>query len=223
MSSSNENKRKFTSVGWIIFWFIVFYPLGYVFLFLRLKDKFGNKYTAVNKDNEEIKVFKPGTGYEIGKKFMIFGGAVFALAALGMFSNAVRYGFADDIVRTVAYAGISALLLYSAYKRAENQKRYQPYLNYLTAYGTDPIFDLAYSLGVTREQAIKDLSEMIQKKIIRASISEDGYIVLDANPEKIPSSSRYETKFVRCNSCGAPNAIKPGAPRKCEYCDSPLD
>ena len=108
-------------------------------------------------------------------------------------------------------------------RRTAKLKKYQPYLNYLAAYGTDPIYDLAYSLGISREQAVKDLSDMIGSKIINASISDDDYIVLASNPAKIPSRSRYAKKFIRCPFCGAPNTIGPEEPRKCAYCDSPLE
>lgn len=218
----NNNKPFVPSVGLIIFSFIFFYPLGFVFLFLRLSNKISKSYTAVNENNEPIKAFNLSIGYKTVRNIFLGIGAVFALSAINELFDAFYYSYFsfEDIVIPLV---ISIVFLSLAYKRTAKLKKYQPYLNYLAAYGTDPIIDLAYSLGISHEQAVKDLSDMIGSGMIKAKISEDDYIVLDSNPAKIPSGSRYAKKFIRCPFCGAPNALKPGQARKCEYCDSPLE
>ena len=212
------------TVGLIIFSFIFCYPLGFVFLFIRLKNKALKSYTAVNENNEPIKSFSLNVGYTTLRNIMVGIGIFFGIAFFSELSDAIRYGFYytsfEDIFIPLV---LSVLPLSFAYRRTAQLKKYQPYLNYLAAYGTDPIYDLAYSLGVSHEQAIKDLTDMIGKGIIKATISADDYIVLASNPAKIPSESRYAKKFIRCPFCGAPNAINPGQARKCEYCDSPLE
>ncbi len=220
------NKREpfVPSVGLIIFSFIFCYPLGYVFLFLRLKNKFDKSYTAVNAKNEPIKSFNINMGYKTIRNILVGAGILFGIGAASELFDSIYYGFNYyDLEDVLIPMGISIVCLYFAYRRTAKMKKYQPYLNYLAAYGTDPIYDLAYSLGVSHEQAVRDLSAMIECKMINASISADDYIVLDSNPAKIPSESRYAKKFIRCPFCGAPNAITPGSARKCEYCDSPLE
>ena len=220
---SKKELPFYLKTGWIIFMFCINYALGFVFLFLRMKAKKENKYVAVNAQNEELKFFKPGSAYSFKRKALMGLGIFFALASFGCFIEMIEYWGLYELKNFIIYAAISTLFFYLSYRKTQKLNKYQPYLNYLAAYGTDPIYDLAYSIGVSKEQAIKDLSDMIATGMIKASISPDGYIVLDSDPEKIPSSSRYETKFIRCPYCGAPNAIKPGDPRKCAYCDSPLE
>ena len=163
-------------------------------------------------------------GYNSVRNVLIGMGVLFAFGTVSELADIFYYGFNySDLEDVLIPMAISVICLYFAYRRTAKMKKYQPYLNYLAAYGTDPINDLAYSLGVSHEQAVRDLSAMIECKMIHASISADDYIVLDSNPAKIPSESRYAKKFIRCPFCGAPNAINPGAARKCEYCDSPLE
>ncbi len=218
-----KNDKYVPSIGSIIAAFIIFYPLGYILLFIRLNNRSIRSYTAVNEKNEPIKSFNPGTSYVTVRNLCI---AVSIVMFMGMFSEvyeSVNYGYTLDIKFLGTCAAISIAALFFAYRRSAKLKKYQPYLNYLAAYGTDPIYDLAYSLGVSHEQAVADLSDMIGSRIIDASISDDDYIVLASNPAKIPSQSRYKKKFIRCPFCGAPNTIAPSQPRKCEYCDSPLE
>ena len=219
----NDREPYVPSIGMIIAMFIIFYPVGYILLFIRLNNKSQKKYTAVNEKNEPIRSFDPGTGYITLRNVYI---AVALIMFMAMFSEvfeSINWGYRLDIEFLVTCGIISVLALFLAYRRTAKLKKYQPYLNYLAAYGTDPIYDLAYSLGISREQAVKDLSDMIGSKIINASISDDDYIVLASNPAKIPSRSRYAKKFIRCPFCGAPNTIGPEEPRKCAYCDSPLE
>jgi hypothetical protein len=229
LSGSKEVKKMYykkepfvPSVGLIVFSFIFCYPLGFVFLFMRLKNKAMKSYTAVNANNEPIRAFNPNVGYKTLRSILLCVGIMFALGTLSEILNAIQYGYFyyEDIAIPMV---ISIACLTFAYRRTAQLRKYQPYLNYLAAYGTDPISDLAYSLGVSHEQAVRDLSDMIGKGILKASISADDYIVLDSNPAKIPSDSRYAKKFIRCPFCGAPNALNPGQARKCEYCDSPLE
>ena len=222
-ATSMNNKQPFIpSIGLIVFAFIFCYPLGYVFLFIRLKNKMAKSYTAVNANNEPIRSFKLNVGYQAFRDIMLGLGAFFGLGAIVEITETIQYGYLDleDILIPMI---VSIVCLTLAYRRTANLKKYQPYLNYLAAYGTDPIYDLAYSLGVSHQQAVSDLTDMIGKGIIKAKISDDDYIVLDSNPAKIPSESRYAKKYIRCPFCGAPNAITPGESRKCDYCDSPLE
>ena len=216
------NKKPFVpSVGLIVFSFIFCYPLGFVFLFIRLKNKAGKSYTAVNAKNEPIKSFNVNANYKAIRNVLIGIGIFFGIGFISELSD-LFYGYFDleDLVIPLV---ISVGCLSLAYRYTTKLKKYQPYLNYLAAYGSDPISDLAYSLGVSHEQAVRDLTDMIGSGIIKAKITHDDYIVLDSNPAKIPSESRYEKKFIRCPFCGAPNALTPGQSRRCEYCDSPLE
>ncbi len=219
----NDKERSVPSIGTIIAAFIIFYPVGFILLFIRLNNKSLAKYMAVNEKNEPIKSFDAAAGYMTVRNLLI-GTAI--VMFLGMFSEvyeSINYGYSLDLRFLATCAVISITVLFFAYRMTAKLKKYQPYINYLAAYGTDPIYDLAYSLGISMEQAKSDLSDMIRSRIINASISDDDFIVLASNPAKIPSHSRYEKKFLRCPYCGAPNTIGPGQPRKCEYCDSPLD
>lgn len=222
------NSRHFVPPVWlIIFSFIFCYPLGWLFLFLRLINKKQDRsYNAVNQKNEPIRSFNVNANYRATRNILLIVGGFFAMGAISelidmlVYSPETWYYYIEDIAIPLV---ISVVLIYIAYRRTLMLKKYQPYLNYLAAYGTDPIYDLAYSLNISHEQAVRDLSEMIAKGVIKAKISDDDYIVLDSNPAKIPSTSRYAKKFIRCPFCGAPNAIEPGHARKCEYCDSPLE
>ncbi len=213
------------SIGAIIAAFIIFYPVGYLLLFMRLNNKALNKYVAVNEKNEPIKSYDLGTR-TITKRNIFIGIAI--IMGMAIFSevyeavNYGSYGYGLDIKFLATCIIISIVCLTLAYRCSARLKKYQPYINYLAAYGTDPISDLAKSIRVSHEQAVKDLSDMIGSKVIDASISDDDFIVLDSSPNKEPSSMRYAKKFIRCPFCGAPNALDPSKEQKCEYCDSPI-
>ncbi len=218
----NKKEANVPSIGMIIAMFIIFYPLGYLLLFIRLNRKSINRYMAVNEKNEPIESYDCGEGYLTFRNILI---GISIIMGMGIFSElyeSFTYHYKLDVRFLGTCILISLVCLTIAYIMTSRIKKYQPYLNYLAAYGSDPIRDLARSLRVSPEQARKDLSDMIGSKILKASISDDDFVVLDSNPAKVPSSERYEKKFIRCPYCGAPNALDPSMEQKCEYCDSPL-
>jgi len=199
--------KKPTSWGWIIFWFILFWPVGLVLLIQRL---------SVDKSA----ALKSGKGVAIASYILMGMGVIYLIMAFeapGLLAAAVIFG------------GGGFLVNWFARKTKRTGERYKKYIALVVNQSQTSIDNIASAVGVSYEVAAKDLQKMIdsgyftgayidmaQREIILAKI---------AHPQVYtpytPSHAPIQERVVTCGSCGANNRVA-GHIGECEYCGSPL-
>ncbi len=237
-------KNKIPSVGKIIFWFIVFYPLGFFFLFKRIKEK--------NLQQMEYRMYNPGgirsnardewgnivgefnaqtrpqqaDNALLGRRYKtitlaeIAGGILFSMSGIG---NLIA---GSDISSALISIGISLILIWLGYKRNIKITKYQLYLNYLTSFESTYVSDIAKYVHKDEITVRSDLADMIGCKMIDAKLSEDDRVILAGMRESsggAAGTTRSGKRTITCPHCGAPTTIYPGRKNNCEYCDLSID
>jgi len=199
----NNTGRKQTSWGWIIFWFIFFWPIGLVLLIKREKS---DKQATLNSNR----------GVFI---------ASFILMGIGV-SGLASSSFAGFLF---LIGGVAIFL--HARKVKKTGDRYKNYITLIVNHNHTSIEKIANLAGVSYDVALSDLQNMINDGYFQGAYIDtaQGIIVLS----QIPVQNQFQPEMavnhvhtqpqrmaISCNSCGASAVIVVGQPSQCEYCDS---
>lgn len=202
-------KKWSTSIVAIILAFWLFFPLGFVLVYIRLKDKYG-KYYAITKE-----LFWTG---------LIWAG--FGLLYLGL--SITEQNFISEYLPAGLFAfvipGIICFLFGN--KRNEKMKTYDKYITYISSRKKVKIDGICNSVGVDYDTGLKMLEEMISKGFIDGYLEDDELIMKrigETTKNLIDDELQHkETKVVKCKACGAKNTLIVGQAKECEYCGTLL-
>lgn len=204
-----EKKKWYTSIIAILVAFWLFFPLGFVLIYLRLKDSHG-KFYALTKEL-----------YWTG---ILWGG--FGLLYLGI--SIMENNFVNETLPAGLFIFIipGAICFFIGNKRNKKIKIYDKYITYISSRRKIKIDGLCSSVGTDYETAIKIIEEMISKELINGYIENDELIMKNIGQvsENIIEGAiqNKETKIVKCKECGAKNTVVVGQPKECDYCGTIL-
>lgn len=203
-------EKKQTSWGWIVFWCILFWPVGIYLLVRRL----GSDRTAVLKNSGTVRIISI---------------VLVVLGVLSMFSAFSSSGTIGTFFYGVLLFVLPGVLLYrkSQSMKYEGEK-FQKYIAIVINQGEKSIEKISLAVGVSKQEAQEDLQKMIdhgyfQNTYIDAAASE--IILPDRKNRDLVAYEQEKQKNYRavtCQSCGAQEKIAEGQTRKCEYCGSLL-
>jgi hypothetical protein len=195
---------KTMSWGWIIFWFIIFWPIGIFFLFRKLnRDK-----TATLKNSKTISIIS----------YVLMGmGIIYLIMAFtndsGIFIAALLFGGGGLWLNRVAK------------KMKKNGDKYKKYISLVINQSMTQIDNIASIVGVSYDVAKVDLQKMIDTGYFIGAFINEGSreIVLAKHAEATmfqPKEVKTLSRVVGCKSCGANNSVVIGQIKECEYCGS---
>ena len=202
-------KKWSTSIVAIIIAFWLFFPLGFVLVYIRLKDKHG-KYYAITKE-----LFWTG---------LIWTG--FGLLYLGL--SITERNFISEYFPAGIFVFVipGAICFFFGNKRNNKMKVYDKYMTYISSRKKVKIDGVCNSVGVDYDTGLKMLEEMISKGFIDGYLEDDELImkkIEETAKGLIDDEVQYkETKVVKCKECGAKNTVIIGQAKECEYCGSKL-
>ncbi|MCL2146339.1 MAG: hypothetical protein FWH52_00905 [Synergistaceae bacterium] len=202
-----NNTKKSTSWGWIVFWFILFWPVGVYLLIKKLSvDK-----SAMMKSSKTLFIVS----------YILMGiGAIYLIMA-----------FAEDpnmITAAIVFGSPGVWLFFKAKKTKVTGERYKKYIALVVNQKQTSIDSIAPAAGVSYEVAVKDLQKMIDTGYFFGAYIDatQRVIVLANTTSQQISQAAYTTqvqeKVATCGSCGANNRVIVGQVAECEYCASPL-
>jgi len=201
---TNAPQKKPVSWGWIIFWFIIFWPVGLILLFKRVAiDK-----SATLKNDKTVAVIS----------YILMGlGAIYFIMAL---TESAEY-----TVPMILFGGGGLVLFFVSRNMKRTGERYKKYIELVVNQGQILIDNIASAMGVSYEIAIKDLQKMIDLGYFaNARIDHPNRELVLARHAFEQTASTFtmqtESKIVSCSGCGANNVIIVGQIGKCEYCGS---
>jgi len=210
--------KKSSGWGRVIFWLIIFWPVGLVLLFKKFNDK-----TALMSTT---------------KAPTVAAWILIALGALMLLTNIKRF-FADFSVTVFFLAWVvgGVLILLKIRKTKTKAEQYKKYLNAIVNVGERSIDNIASAVSVTYEQAQTDIQAMIDEGFLKGAYIHEGNrtIVLSQDIQTkqpayaaVPSASAQsdtwqQPRSVRCPGCGANNVVVGGRITECEYCGTPLN
>lgn len=203
-------EKKQISWEWIIFWCIIFWPVGIYFLVRRL----GSDRTATLKNSGTV------------KKTSI---VLIVLGVLAMISAFSSHGTIGTFFYGLLLFILPGVLLYkkSLSMKYEGRKL-QKYIAIVINQGEKSIEKISGAVGVSMQEAQDDLQKMIDQgyfpdTYIDAATFE---IILPDRKERDVMDYELERqknyRVVTCQSCGAQEKVAEGQIRECEYCGSLL-
>jgi hypothetical protein len=218
MASSHDGRniagarKKVMSLGWIVFWFIFFWPLGLYFLIKRYSS-------------DRSAVMAP----ENGKKLMTVSYYILGLAALLLFS-AITTAKKDAIISTIVFGSGGACLYVLAWLTRKTGERYKRYIAIIANHGQTSIDTISSALGIPGDTVVKELNKMIAAGYFEGAYVDEvrrGIILARASSMQIsptPASpaTGMPVRVIKCESCYAINKISEGETLECAYCGSPL-
>lgn len=204
-----SSKKTSPSLFTIVLSFWLFFPLGFVLIYLRLKNKNG-KYYAITKE-----LFWTGIVWGCFGLFYL----VTSLTDSSFFSDYLPSGlFIFVIPGTICF--------YFGNKRNEKMKIYDKYISYISTRRKIKIDGLCNNLDVSYDVAVKTLEEMILKGFINGYLEEDELIIKRDNTTSLEITEQdnkiKQTKVIKCTECGAKNTVIIGEAKECDYCGSKL-
>jgi len=207
-------EKKPVSWGLIIFFFIVFWPVG---LFLLVKRLSVDKSATIKN----------------GKSLTIFSYVLMGLGVIIFFSRVSGPGdtgiaILSGLFPLVMFVGGGFLLNRLARKTTQTGERYKKYIALIVNQNQTSIDHIASTAGVPYGIVLTDLQKMISLGYFPGA-----YIDLDRGEifsARIPqpqvftqpgSFVQVQERVATCRSCGANNRVV-GQVGECDYCSSPL-
>lgn len=208
-------EKKSPRWGWIIFWLIVFWPVGLFLMIKKLNDK-----SALMSGNT--------------KGLSIAGWVLVAFGAIGFWSEISSGTFdASGVVLALVFIAGGVLILRKVKATRIKAEQYRKYLNAIVNVGERNVDNIASAVSVTYDKAKSDIQAMIDEGFLKGAYRHEGEhrVVLAQDTgatqqpaSTMPSSVPVQTvsKAVRCGGCGANNVVTAGQVTECEFCGTPI-
>ncbi len=195
---------------WVIFWLIIFWPVGLYYLLKKLSS---DNSAAISGGSKTASI--------VGWALLLIG--VFGLF-YEIFSNRDSYAIVIAIMLIVG-GGILILKMAKSKKRA---LKYRQYINVIVNQKNRKISNIAAIVGLSSDEVATDLQDMIHAGYLAgAYINQSTHeIVLrqdDAAATTIRitrGASSAQERVVHCPGCGMDTVVTVGSVSRCEYCDS---
>lgn len=198
--------RKPTSWGWIIFWFIFFWPIGLILLIKRL---------AVDKSA----TLNNGKTVAVISYILIGIGVIYLIMAFTEESSLS--------IAAVLFIGGGIWVNRVAAKMKHRGDRYKKYIDLIVNQNQTAVDSIASAVGVTYDVAVADLRKMIAAGYFvgaQIDLARREIVLMRHAVQQVSqfSAAQPRDKVVTCGSCGANNKVPAGGIAECEYCGSLL-
>lgn len=201
-------KKWSSSWAAIVIAFIIFWPIGCVLLYFRF-------FVNDGKLKANSNLF---WGLAIGCYFIILGGLMNAVEETGS-------DLQSTLVMLIAFIIAAAIFTILAIKKGKQHKYYKKYADYILARRNMTIEELAEKTGDSIEDVIRNVTKVIDNKMIEGYINSENQIILTNNDNTYNNTvmqEKVQIFTVKCKNCGATNKFVSGKANRCEYCDSLL-
>lgn len=210
------NKKQGTTWGLVVMMFIIFWPLGLFLLIKKLKEEkaalFSNVVALRIVAALEMFIFVSGfmtslrgnvTHVVNGKKVSY--SFVQMLPSLGLMFIIFALG---GIILWI-YAGIIE-------KKA---KKFRKYIELIVNESVTDIDVIAKSMNKNVEITLKEITEMIDKKLLNGIVLNEDHTELVLKDD----DRGADFKIIQCQNCDANNKVYSGDDHVCAYCGASLD
>jgi len=198
--------RKQTSWGWIIFWFILFWPVGLVLLIKR-------------QNSDKSAALRSYKGIIITSYVLMGLGAIYFLMGVT--------GQPDALIAFLVFGGGGVVTFLYARKSQKKSEHYKKYINMVVNQNQTSIDSISAAVDLPYSAVLNDLQNMVsegylpgayvdisQRKIILGNVTQQM-----VSPTPVSNNiTQPQTAVVICSGCSANNKVVVGQSTSCEYC-----
>ena len=198
-----RNRKKSISWFWVVVAFIIFWPLGFVLLFIKLsRDR-----SSVVKTKSTSKILS-----SVVWVLLVLGGISLFGAVIG------EMGIFGVVVLFV----IGGILLKRIANRTKCKgEKYKKYIDLIVNQNQTNIGDIANKSSVPYEDALCDLQDMIDEGYFCGAFIDKTKRTFNLTRPKEPAPPA-KTIILACESCGAKVRATEGKEADCDYCGTYL-
>jgi len=204
MGNVNTSRRQI-SWGWIIFWFIVFWPIGIVLLIVQQK----------NYKSATLKSYK---GVMVTSYILMGVGVVQFIMAIS--------GEPEMFFPFVLFGGGGIVTFLYARKSQKKGEHYRKYINAIVNQNQTLIDSISASVGIPYNTVVIELQKMIREGYLpgaHVDVSQRKVILKNMTQQWAQPSTAFidqhpQVAVVSCPGCSANNKVFAGQTAVCEYC-----
>lgn len=201
-----ELKKLAESWVVVILALIIFWPVGLIFLYLKLRNNSKNKFK-----------FSGVTKIVIGACSVSFG---LIGAATEIDEPTGEVGL--TIVMVSIFLAIGIAFIYFGVKNIKEGKIYEKISNLINFQEVESVEEIAKKLKITEEKATEYISKAISLGICNNEIEyKNNKIIYKKKVEEQVEKKKHE-RIVKCECCGGINHINDTEVKACEYCGMEL-
>lgn len=211
-----KNPKLSSAYSWpvIIIVLIIFWPVGIYLMYKRFSlDK-----SATLKNSKTVAIISYIL-MALGVIYLIMG----LTGQLNTTDGSSPVG--STILLTLLFGGGGIYLFFVSKRMKRNGEKYKHYINLIVNQQQTSIDNIAAAVGVSYDDAKKDLQKMIDCGYFSGAYIHEGnreFVMEQKQPKAEVNSGSAQTKVVVCKSCGANNTVIIGKTCECEYCGSPI-
>lgn len=199
-------KKIYQSWVIVILGLIIFWPVGLILLYLKLKDNSKNKFT-----------FSGITKIVIGACSIFF-----ALIGTATEIDEPTGEVGVTIVMVSIFLIVGAAFIYFGMKNIKDGKIYEKIGNLINFQEVESVEEIARKLKISEEKATEYISKAISLGLCNNEIEyRNNKIVYKKKIEAEVEKKKHE-RIVKCECCGGINHISDTEVKACEYCGMEL-
>lgn len=201
-----ELKKLAESWVVVILALIIFWPVGLILLYLKLRNNSKNKFTF------------SGTMKIIIGVCSVFFGLIGASTEIDQPTGEVGL----TIVMVSIFLAIGIAFIYFGVKNIKEGKIYEKISNLINFQEVESVEEIAKKLKITEEKATEYISKAISLGICNNEIEyKNNRIIYKKKVEEQVEKKKHE-RIVKCECCGGINHINDTEVKACEYCGMEL-
>lgn len=201
-----ELKKLAESWVVVILALIIFWPVGLIFLYLKLRNNSKNKFK-----------FSGITKIVIGACSVSFG-----LIGLSTEIDEPTGEVGLTIVMVSIFLAIGIAFIYFGVKNIKEGKIYEKISNLINFQEVESVEEIAKKLKITEEKVAEYISKAISLGICNNEIEyKNNRIIYKKKVEEQAEKKKHE-RIVKCKCCGGINHINDTEVKACEYCGMEL-
>lgn len=199
-------KKIYQSWVIVILGLIIFWPVGLILLYLKLRDNSKNKFT-----------FSGITKIVIGACSIFF-----ALIGTAAEIDEPTGEVGVTIVMVSIFLIVGAAFIYFGMKNIKDGKIYEKIGNLINFQEVESVEEIARKLKISEEKATEYISKAISLGLCNNEIEyRNNKIVYKKKIEAEVEKKKHE-RIVKCECCGGINHISDTEVKACEYCGMEL-
>lgn len=206
MLGNMELKKLAESWAVVILALIIFWPVGLILLYLKLRNNSKNKFK-----------FSGVTKIIIGACSVFFG---LIGAATEIDEPTGEVGL--TIVMVSIFLAIGITFIYFGAKNIKEGKIYEKISNLINFQEVESIEEIAKNLKITEEKAKEYISKAISLGICKNEIEYKNNKIVYKNKVEEQVEKKKHERIVKCECCGGINHISDTEVKACEYCGMEL-